>query len=368
MGLSNLFGDIYRNKTVLVTGHTGFKGSWLAMWLNDLGAKVIGLSLGPVSEPSHYDLAHFDIISVLGDIRDPKSIAEVIDTYNPQIIFHLAAQSLVRYSYKNPVDTFETNIMGTINVFEACRKSKSVNAIINITSDKCYENREWVWGYREKDRMGGFDPYSCSKGCAELITSSYRNSFFNLSGYGATHNILLASARAGNIIGGGDWGDDRLLPDIMRAVKRNAEVIIRNPTASRPWQHVLEPLSGYLILGQRLLEGRTEYADGWNFGPNIECTTNVENLVKSCKKIWNRIQYKTVTDKSNPHEAGQLKLDCSKAHSLLKWKPVWDLQRTLEMTLNWYRDYYEKNKINSIANLRAYYDDAKSQELHWTLQ
>src|SRR5208283_3356263 len=266
-----MFGDVYTGKKVLITGHTGFKGSWLAMWLQELGANIVGYSLNPPSNPNHFDLLIQPsgpltlrpsdpptLQSVIGDILDADKLFDTFQRYRPEIVFHMAAQPLVRYSYRNPVETFETNVMGTINVFEACRNTDSVRAVVNVTSDKCYENREWVWGYHENDPMGGYDPYSASKGCAELITASYRRSFFN-----AEASALLASARAGNVVGGGDWADDRLIHDIMRAVSNNEKVIIRNPGHTRPWQHVLEPLSGYLMLGQKLLEARQEFAEGW---------------------------------------------------------------------------------------------------------
>jgi CDP-glucose 4,6-dehydratase len=301
------------------------------------------------------------MISIIGDIRSRGKLINVVKTHKPEIVFHLAAQSLVRYSYKNPVETFETNVMGTINVFEACRQTESVRAIVNITSDKCYENREWVWGYRENDPMGGHDPYSASKGCAEIVTNSYRNSFFNLNEYGRSHDILLASARAGNVIGGGDWSEDRLIPDIMKAVSKNERVIIRNPNAVRPWQHVLEPLSGYLMLGQKLLEGKKEFAEGWNFGPDDESNINVINVVENIKQSWNKIEYEIREDANNPHEAGLLKLDCSKARSRLEWKPVWDIEKTIEMTTKWYKEFYENGKLLSWKDLNEYIQDAKNK-------
>jgi len=365
LGLDNLFGNIYKDRSVLVTGHTGFKGSWLSLWLKELGAKVIGYSLKPLSTPNHFDLLKPAIVSIIGDIKDTKKLDKTVRTHKPEIVFHLAAQSLVRYSYKNPVETYETNVIGTVNVFEACRNSKSVKAILNITSDKCYENREWVWGYRENDPMGGHDPYSASKGCAELITSSYRNSFFNLSGYLKTHNILLASARAGNVIGGGDWAYDRLIPDIMRAVSKNEKVRIRNPKATRPWQHVLEPLSGYLMLGQRLLEGDREFAEGWNFGPGDENSIDVETVIKNIKKRWDKIEYSIQKGVKNPHEANLLKLDCSKAHLKLKWIPNWDFEKTMEVTVRWYKEFYENGRIPSLDDLYEYIADSKNKRLKW---
>jgi CDP-glucose 4,6-dehydratase len=281
---STLFNGIYNNKTVLVTGHTGFKGSWLCFWLIQMGAKVIGYSLEPPTSPNHFELLNLDMVSVIGDIRDSDKLNAVFAQYQPEIVFHLAAQPLVRLSYKEPVETFETNVIGTLKVFEACRNTKSVRAIVNITSDKCYENKEWVWGYRENDPMGGYDPYSASKGCAELVTSSYRNSFFNVNEYGKSHNVLLASCRAGNVIGGGDWAKDRLMTDIMVAVSEGKKVVIRNPRATMPWQHVLEPLSGYLMLGQKLFEGKKEFAQAWNFGPGEQGAITVKEVVENIKK------------------------------------------------------------------------------------
>ena len=353
------FDNIYKDKTVLITGHTGFKGSWLALWLKELGAKVIGYSLSPITNPNHLELLKLDMHSIISDIRDLKKLNEVIQTYKPEIVFHLAAQPLVRYSYKNPIETFETNIMGTVNVLETCRLSDSVRAIVNITSDKCYENREWVWGYRENDPMGGHDPYSASKGCAELITNAYRNSFFNLNEYGKSHNILLASARAGTVIGGGDWAEDRLMPDIIKASSRNEKVIIRNPKATRPWQHVLEPLSGYLILGQKLLESKKEFAEGWNFGPDDESNICVEDVILCIKGEWDKVNYEVQSSLDNPHEAGLLRLDCSKAHSMLGWKPVWDIKKTIKMTTKWYKEFYENGKILSLDDLREYIEDTR---------
>lgn len=248
-----LFDQIYKGKTCFITGHTGFKGSWLAYWLTKMGAKVIGYSLNPPTNPNHFELLKNKYISIIGDIRDRKFLHDTILKHKPDIVFHLAAQTIVRHSYKDPVETFETNVLGTLSVFEACRKTSSVRAIINVTSDKCYENKEWSWGYRENDQMGGWDPYSASKGCSEILTSSYRNSFLNLEDYGEKHNIILASVRAGNVIGGGDWGEDRLIPDIVLSTSKGEKVEIRNPKSTRPWQHVLEPLSGYLTLGWKLI-------------------------------------------------------------------------------------------------------------------
>lgn len=375
-----MFGGIYKGRNVFVTGHTGFKGSWLCLWLKELGANVTGYSLPPPTDPNHFALLYLGMVSITGDIRDFGKLKQAIQRCQPEIAFHLAAQPLVRYSYKNPVETFETNVIGTVNVLEACRQTESVKAIVNITSDKCYENREWVWGYRENDPMGGYDPYSASKGCAELVASSYRNSFFNpshpltsspshpLTFSPSNNSILLASARAGNVIGGGDWAEDRLLPDIMRAVSKGEKAIIRNPNATRPWQHVLEPLSGYLMLGQKLLEGRKEFAEGWNFGPDDESNIRVEDVVSCVKSEWERVDYEIRSSQDNPHEAGFLKLDCSKAHSKLKWKPVWDIRKTLSMTARWYKGFYENGKILSLNDLAEYIKNAAKKNLVWMKQ
>jgi len=364
--MHSLFSGIYKDKTVLVTGHTGFKGSWLVYWLNKMGAKVVGYSLEPPSNPNHIGLIDLDIVSIIGNLNDQKNLHKIFAIHNPEIIFHLAAQALVRHSYDEPVETYETNVMGTLKVLEACRKCSSVKAIINVTSDKAYENREWPWGYREIDSMGGYDPYSSSKGCVELLTSSYRNSYFNLDDYGVKHNTLLASCRAGNVIGGGDWAQDRLITDIMVAVSKDKKVKIRNPHATRPWQHVLEPLSGYLHIGQKLLEGKKEFAEGWNFGPSDEHSISVEKVVKYIQKYWGKISYELNLSDHQPHEANLLKLDCSKAYTKLKWKGVWDSQNTFDKTTNWYRSFYENKVVLTKKDLDAYVSDAKVKNIEWT--
>ncbi len=361
-----LFFGVYKGQKVFVTGHTGFKGSWLTYWLKQMGAKVYGYALPPPTKPNHFELLELDIKSEIADIRNLNNLKTALGQFEPDIVFHLAAQPLVRLSYDTPVETLETNIMGTINVFEACRHTPSVKSIVNITSDKCYENKEWIWGYRENDPMGGHDPYSASKGCAELIANSYRNSFFNNEKYGREHNTLLASCRAGNVIGGGDWAQDRLIPDIMKAVSRGTIVDIRNPHATRPWQHVLEPLSGYLQIGQKLLEGKVDLAEGWNFGPGDQGAITVRKVVENIKKYWPKINYKLAGIKDAPHEAGLLKLDCSKAHSKLKWNEVWNSQQTFKKTVNWYKNYYENGKINTEEDLNSYIQDAKNKNLEWT--
>lgn len=363
--MEDLFCGIYKNKTVLVTGHTGFKGSWLVYWLLQMGAKVVGYSLKAPTNPNHYELLNLDMISILGDIRDLDKLNETFKKYKPDIVFHLAAQALVRFSYENPIETYETNVMGTLKVLESCKNS-DVKAIVNITSDKAYENKEWIWGYKEIDPMGGYDPYSSSKGCADILATSYRNSYFNINDYKTKHNTLLATCRAGNVIGGGDWAKDRLMTDIILCVSCGKKVSIRNPKATRPWQHVLEPLSGYLQIGQKLLEEKIEFSDAWNFGPMEEGSITVEEVVKNVKKYWDKIDYEINSDQNQPHEANLLKLDCSKAHTLLKWKDVWDSNTTFEKTVNWYKAYYEEGKVLTKEDLKSYIYDARTKGLEWT--
>lgn len=358
--MEELFSGIYKGKTVLVTGHTGFKGSWLCFWLKAMGAKVVGFSLPAPTNPSHFELLKLDMVSVIGDIRDEKALGKVFMDHKPEIVFHMAAQPLVRLSYQEPVETFESNIMGTIKVFEACRRASSVKAIVNITSDKCYENKEWTWGYRENEPMGGHDPYSASKGCAELVAASYRRSFFEKEGK------LMACVRSGNVIGGGDWAADRLIPDIMKAASQNEVVKIRNPHSTRPWQHVLEPLSGYLLVGQKLLEGKKEVAEAWNFGPVDNRAIPVLEVTKIISEQWNKVKFEIETFATQPHEAKLLKLDCSKAQDELKWRSVWSSKETLNSTTNWYRTFYENKKIETLKDLNQYVEKAKSLDLSWT--
>lgn len=365
--MNNLFNGIYKGKKVFLTGHTGFKGSWITLWLRRLGAEVYGYSLKPLYKPSHYELLELDVPETIDDIRNYNNLAAAVKKFRPDIIIHMAAQPLVRLSYREPRETFETNVMGTVNLLNACRDVDTVRAVVNITTDKCYENREWVWGYRENDPMGGHDPYSASKGCAELVTSAFRSSFFNIDKYGKDHIILISSVRAGNVIGGGDWSEDRLIPDIMKAASRGEEVIIRSPESTRPWQHVLEPLSGYLLLGQKLLEGKREFAEAWNFGPTDEEAITVHRVVESVKRTWSKVSYKLQPDSSNPHEANLLKLDCSKAHMKLRWKGIWDTDMTFEQTAAWYREYYENNKIVSEEQLDSYVNDAKKIKMIWAM-
>ena len=362
MVTEHLFSDVYKGKTVLVTGHTGFKGSWLAFWLTLMGARVVGYSLEAPTSPAHIRMLGLDIVSIVGDIRDQSHLNSVFAKYKPDIVFHLAAQPLVLQSYRDPVETYETNVLGTLKVLEASRQNQ-VKAIVNITSDKCYENKEWIWGYREEDPLGGFDPYSSSKGCAEILTRSYRNSYFNLSEYGRSHATLLASCRAGNVVGGGDWAQDRLIPDIIRAIEANRPLAIRSPHAVRPWQHVLEPLSGYLLVGQKLLEGKTDCATACNFGPNDAEALSVKEVIKYIKKFWDDFEY--TTTESSQHEAMLLRLDCTQARVKLNWQPVWGSSQTFEYTTKWYKTYYESGHIATAENLLRYISDAKKKGLPW---
>ncbi|NQS89724.1 CDP-glucose 4,6-dehydratase [Patescibacteria group bacterium] len=334
--------NIYNSKKVLVTGHTGFKGSWLSVWLTELGAKVIGYSLEPPTEPSFFKATNLEnkIIHTIGDVRDEKHLLSVFEKYQPEFVFHLAAQSLVRFSYEEPKLTYETNIMGTVNVLEAVRNTESVRACVIVTSDKCYENKEWIYGYRENDPMGGYDPYSSSKGCAELVTAAYRRSFFNSKEYSKIRNAGLASVRAGNIIGGGDWREDRLIPDCVSSLSQNKTILIRNPDAIRPWQYVLEALSGYLLLGSKMYQNGVRFAGAWNFGPPDSDIITVEEIVKKMLSYWGNGDYEVETSPEKPHEAKLLKLDCSKAHSILKWHSVYNIDEALKKTTKWYKKYY----------------------------
>ena len=365
MEIEKLFGGSYKGRTVLITGHTGFKGSWLALWLRHLGARVVGYALKPPTVPSHSALLRLPILSVTGDIRDLSKLQRTFSKYQPEIVFHLAAKPLVRYSYKNPRKTLETNIMGTVNVFEAARKTKGVRAIVNVTSDKCYRNMERVRAYHEEDRLGDCDPYSASKACSEIVTFAYAQSFFNGHSPKSEGRLLLASARAGNVLGGGDWATDRLIPDVMRAVSHKRSVPIRHFRAARPWQHVLEPLSGYLQLGSKLLKGEERYAESWNFGPADKKIIRVAKVLVLLKKEWPEIRYHHVTDRVFP-EANMLCLDCAKAHSKLKWKAVWGIERCLQKTAAWYKDYYTKRQLNSDRDLRDYIEDARQKKMAWT--
>lgn len=357
-----MFSTIYRNRRVLITGHTGFKGSWLGFWLHQLGAELLGYALAPPTHPCHYGLLDLGIDSVEADILDPGRLVQVFAEFAPEIVFHLAAQPLVRESYRIPMETFATNVMGTIHVLEATRSCKSVRAVVNVTSDKCYENREWIWGYRECEPMGGHDPYSASKGCAELVAGAYRRSFFH-PGSG----VLLASCRAGNVIGGGDWAADRLVPDLMRGAAAGKVATLRNPGAMRPWQHVLEPLAGYLLTGQKLLQGEAAVADGWNFGPGDGSTLTVGEVAARLSAGWDAVKFEIAPEVNAPHEAGLLNLDCSKARHHLGWHPVWDAPEALARTSAWYKAYYEQGQVNTADDLEAYCEAARRQGIAWAM-
>lgn len=335
-----LFKDVYRGKKVLVTGNTGFKGSWLSLWLTQLGASVVGVSIDVPTKPSLHQLLKIEYPSESGDVRNLNQIKKIIDNYKPDIIFHLAAQSLVRPSYHSPQETFDINVMGTANVLEAVRKSSSVKACVIVTSDKCYENVGSNKGYREDDKLGGRDPYSASKGCAEIVTNSYRQSFFEKNG------ALVASVRAGNVVGGGDWSEDRLIPDIIRAVDNHQPLELRNPHATRPWQHVLDPLSGYLLVGQHLLDNERDQATAYNFGPQSSNSISVEEVVKQVQTVWRGFEVK-YSDNDHPHEAAYLRLDSSKALRQLKWKSNWSFETSLEKTVGWY-DKFMNAKYQAI--------------------
>ena len=358
------FADIYRGRRVLVTGHTGFKGSWLTLWLKGLGANVSGIALDP--EPGH--LNHWTLVapSIVNDIRldvrDSAKLATAVARVNPEIVFHLAAQPLVRRSYYDPLLTWETNVLGTANLLEACRPLRELRAAVLVTTDKCYENQEWVWGYRETDRLGGNDPYSASKAAMEILISSYRHSFFDPEG-----RTLLASARAGNVIGGGDWSQDRLIPDLMRAVEGNRELKIRSPKATRPWQHVLESLSGYLLLGQSLLEGHRKNAKAWNFGPTQEGNKSVEEVLDKLSAQWPALRW-VLDGEEQPHEAKLLYLDSTMAQRELRWESVWGLDQALAATSKWYRAYIEKEQTVSALQIVEYVAAAQRAGVVWAEQ
>ncbi|HTL80357.1 MAG TPA: CDP-glucose 4,6-dehydratase [Bacteroidia bacterium] len=360
MEVSSLFGGVYKGKNILVTGNTGFKGSWLVLWLKKMGANVTGFSVDGLNQGSHFDLLHLNIETVTGDIRNKEEIAECVRKCQPEIIFHLAAQSLVRRSYRDPYLTFETNIIGTLHVLEAARNCKAVKAFVNVTTDKVYENEENHKAYSEDDALGGYDPYSSSKACSEILSSSYRRSFLMNDGF------LLATARAGNVIGGGDWADERLIPDMMRAAFGGETATIRNPDAIRPWEHVLEPLSGYLLLGQRLLEGKGEFARSWNFGPEMTECVSVKKVTTILSEEWERIKVVEEQGDKKMHEAAILKLDCSRSKKELGWAPVWNLSTALKRTTAWYREYFTGKRVITEGDLDAFLTDAVSKKITWT--
>jgi CDP-glucose 4,6-dehydratase len=332
----------WKDKKVFLTGHTGFKGAWLSLWLQDCGAILTGYALAPNTSPNLFDAASVadGMESVIGDVRDLEKLTKAMSNFSPDVVIHMAAQPLVRLSYKNPVDTYSTNVMGTVNLFEAVRATASVKAVVNVTTDKCYENKEWIWGYREDEPMGGRDPYSNSKGCSELVTAAYRSSFFNYLG-----SAKIASGRAGNVIGGGDWAEDRLIPDILKSFENNEPIVVRNPSATRPWQHVLEPLSGYLVLAERLYLNGDECAQGWNFGPEYSDVKPVSTIIDYLVGRWG-VGAGWVPDESKqPHEAQLLKLDISKAKEILYWTPKWSLFTALDSIIEWHKEWLKGGDI-----------------------
>ncbi|MBP1763537.1 MAG: CDP-glucose 4,6-dehydratase [Firmicutes bacterium] len=337
-------------KRVFLTGHTGFKGSWLCLWLNSLGAEITGYSLAPPTQPSLFEMCKINELTetVTGDVRDFSLLCETMQRAKPEIVIHMAAQPLVRESYINPVETYAINVMGTVHLLEAVRQTNSVKAVVNVTTDKCYENKEWVWGYRENEPMGGYDPYSNSKACSELVTAAYRNSFFLPDEY-SKHGVAVASARAGNVIGGGDWAADRLIPDCIKALMNNEKIIIRNPLSIRPWQHVLEPLSGYLILAQKLYHDGSRFAEGWNFGPEDSDAKPVEWIVKKMCELWGTQAAYELDQRPQPHEAHFLKLDCSKAKTLLDWHPHWSLEQALANIIAWMHAYRNNEDMREVC-------------------
>jgi CDP-glucose 4,6-dehydratase len=347
----------WQGKRVLVTGHTGFKGSWLSLWLQSMGAQVTGYALAPPTNPSLFEIAEVTqgMTSIIGDIRDLDKLQTVFAEHQPEIVIHMAAQPLVRYSYQNPVETYATNVMGTVHLLEAVRNTPGVKAVVNITTDKCYENREWVWGYRENEPMGGHDPYSNSKGCAELVSAAYRSSFFNVNNY-AQHGVATATVRAGNVIGGGDWAQDRLIPDILNAFEQGRKVDIRNPHAIRPWQHVMEPLRGYLTVAEQLFEHGPSFGEGWNFGPNDEDAKPVGWIAEQMAALWGADAQWQVDTGEHPHEAHYLKLDISKARRHLNWHPALRLKDALALIIDWSKQRKAGANMRqlTLAQLQAY--------------
>ena len=338
----DIFNSAFKGKRVLITGHTGFKGSWLSIWLHEMGAEVIGIGLEPYSDKDNFVLSGIGKkikADIRADIRDGEKMKEIFAQYQPEIVFHLAAQPLVRLSYEIPVETYETNVMGTINVMEAIRITDSVKVAVMITTDKCYENKEQFWGYRENDPMGGYDPYSSSKGAAEIAINSWRRSFFNPKDYGDKHHVSIASVRAGNVIGGGDWAKDRIIPDCIRALEAGKPIEIRSPKAIRPWQHVLEPLCGYLLLANKMLQEPTKYCEGWNFGPRAESIKPVWDVSVMLTKYYGSGVLKDISDPDTLHEANLLMLDISKAMFRLGWEPRLNIEQCCQLTADWYKRY-----------------------------
>ncbi|MGL5980583.1 MAG: CDP-glucose 4,6-dehydratase [Phocaeicola sp.] len=349
--------SIYRGKRVLLTGHTGFKGSWMAIWLHSLGARVIGYSLDPYSENDNFVLSGIGSkieADIRGDLLDVAKLHAIFEEHQPEMVFHLAAQPLVRLSYECPVETYQTNVMGTIHVMEEVRKCAATQVAVLITTDKCYENREQLWGYRENEAMGGYDPYSSSKGAAEIAISSWRRSYMNPNSH-EKHGKAIASARAGNVIGGGDWALDRIIPDCIRALEANQAIEIRSPQSIRPWQHVLEPIGGYLTLGAKMLENPTRYCDGWNFGPNLDSIVPVWEIAEMVVANYGKGTLHDVSDPNALHEAKLLALDITKARFELEWKPKWEIKQTIEKTVEWYAKYQTEDVYELCLNqIKAY--------------
>ena len=352
-----MFNNIYYGKRVFITGHAGFKGSWLTLWLTKLGATVKGYSLFPWTGPSHWNLLKLDIESINWDINDSQKLEKELIEFRPDIVFHLTAQAIVLKSYENPVETYQTNVIGTLKLFEACRKCDSIRAVINVTSDKCYDNKEWAYRYREIDAVGGYDPYSSSKACSELLTASYRNSFWNVNLYTVKHQVLLASCRAGNVIGGGDWARDRLIPNIVRSIQAGNSVLIRDSAATRPWMHVLDALSGYLLVGQNLLQGKKECSKPWNFGPSYENSISVPDAINLMKEYWNEVSME-IDPIKHPHEAISLNLDSSQALLELGWNPIWKIRNVMSKTVEWYKNFIESQTAISAIQIDEYMTDA----------
>jgi CDP-glucose 4,6-dehydratase len=342
--------DFWRKKKVFVTGHTGFKGSWLSLWLQHLQAQTTGYALAPHTRPSLFELAQIDqqMNSIIADITDLNTLTKAIQESQPEIVFHMAAQSLVQYSYQHPVETYATNVMGTVHLLEAVRQCSSVKVVIIITSDKCYENKGYEWNYQEHEPMGGYDPYSNSKGCAELVTAAYRSSFFNPHDF-TQHGKALASVRAGNVIGGGDWAQNRLIPDVINALIKNEPIIIRSPDAIRPWQHVLEPLAGYLQLAEKLWHDPTAYAEGWNFGPHEHDVKPVRWIVDHLTRRWGNNASWVLDQNQHPHEAKYLKLDISKVKQRLQWQPQMNLENALDLITDWYKAWQQQQDVRQIT-------------------
>lgn len=352
------FDDIYRNKKILITGHTGFKGSWLTRWLIHLGANVIGLALDPDTSPNHWDILNCKIKEYRKDIRDLEGLLDIVESEKPEMIFHLAAQPLVRVSYDDPVETWSTNLNGTLNILESSRKCKSVRSLIVVTTDKVYQENNCSKGYKETDPIGGFDPYSASKAACEFAVDSYRKSFFTSS-----NTTLVATVRAGNVIGGGDWSKDRLIPDIIRSVEKKEILKIRSPEATRPWQHVLDCLSGYLLLGEKLLKGYNQCATAWNFGPSQKSNSTVRNVLKQFTTHFPELKWLDVSESKQPHEAPFLALNSEKACKELGWKPLWDLEQSINYTALWYNSFMKRGEVCSDEQLNSYFMDAAAANI-----